>query len=89
MLKSIAIVLSFFPGSVFVLALVSYAVCFVAELGLPGGSANIGLGLLFLAFVINIPTVVVWGLYFATRGSDRRSASRGFHPPGNRVEIDP
>lgn len=68
-MKRIAIVLSIFPGSLFILALVSFVVCSIAELGLASGSANIGLGLLFIAFLINIPTLIVWGLYFATRRS--------------------
>ena len=67
MIKNIAIVLSFFPGSLLVLSLVSFVVCAIAEMGLPGGSANIGLGLLLIAFFINIPTFIVWGVYVAKR----------------------
>lgn len=69
MKKKIAIALTIFPGSLFVLALVSFIVCSIAELGLSSGSANIGLGLLFIALLINIPTFIAWVLYFATRGS--------------------
>lgn len=87
-MKRIAIALSIFPGSLFILAIGSFVVCAIAELGLAGGSANIGLGLLFIAFLINIPTFIVWGLHFATRrsvptlaDSDNRSAEQAAGDP--------
>ena len=77
MKKKIAIALTIFPGSLFVLALASYIVCSIAELGLASGSANIGLGLLCIAVLINIPTFIAWGLYFATRGSGQSPHRQG------------
>ena len=65
--KKIAIALTIFPGGLFALALASFIVCSIAELDLASGSANIGLGLLFIALLINIPTIIAWGFYFATR----------------------
>jgi len=52
--------ISIFTGSILAIAVVSYVVCSIAEAGLPSGSANIGLGLLFLAVLINIPVLIYW-----------------------------
>ena len=72
LMKKIAIALSIFPGSLFVIALVSFVVCSIVELGLAGGGANIGLGLLALAALINLPTFVVWIVYLANLRDEGR-----------------
>ena len=66
-MKRVAVALSIFPGSLFVLALASFVICSIAELGLSGGSANIGLGLLLIALIINIPTIAAWVIFVARR----------------------
>ena len=66
-MKKLAITLSIFPGMLFVIALVSYVLSATAEQGLPSGGVNIGLCLLMLAGMINVPTLVVWVFYFAGR----------------------
>lgn len=59
-MRKLAIVLTIFPGSLFVLAAGSYTACRLAEAGLPSGGPDIGLGLLLVAALINIPTVLAW-----------------------------
>lgn len=77
-MKKLAIILSIFPGILFVIALGSYLICSFLERDLPPGSANIGLGLLFLAALINIPTMVAWCIYFARKsGGGAQTADRG------------
>lgn len=71
-MKKLAIVLSVFPGSLLVLALASFVICSIAEAGLAGGSANIGLGLLLIAVGINIPTIVAWLIFLGRRGRTER-----------------
>ena len=66
-MKKLAIILSIFPGILFVIALLSYVICFFAELNLPSGGVNIGLSLLLLAAIINIPTLVVWVIFLARK----------------------
>ena len=66
-MKKLAIVLSIFPGILFVIALLSYVICFFAERDLPSGGVNIGLSLLLLAALINIPTVVVWVIFLSMK----------------------
>lgn len=84
-MKKLAIVLSIFPGILFVIALLSYVICFFAERNLPSGGVNIGLSLLLLAALINIPTIVVWVILLARKrdegtktapGDDARSGKR-------------
>ena len=77
-MKKLAIILSIFPGILFVIALGSYLICSYLERDLPPGSANIGLGLLFLAALMNIPTMVAWCIYFARKsGGGAKTADRG------------
>lgn len=59
-MKKAAILLTIFPGSLFMLAFVSYILCSIAERDLPKGGANIGLGILFLTASVNIPTILIW-----------------------------
>ena len=67
-MKKIAIVLSVFPGCLFAIALVSLVVCAIAERNLPPApGANIGLGLLALAALINIPTAIAWMVVLVQR----------------------
>ena len=74
-MKKLAIALSIFPGILSVIALLSYLVCFFAERNLPPGGVNIGLSLLLLAALINIPTVLAWVVFFArTRGEGGKTA---------------
>ena len=63
MSKKIAIVLSVFPGSLFVIALISYICCSIAERDLPKAGVDIGLGILCIAFLVNIPTIIAWGIF--------------------------
>jgi hypothetical protein len=78
LMKKLAIILSIFPGILFVIALGSYVICSYLERDLPRGSANIGLGLLFLAALINIPTMVAWCIYFIRKsGGGSQTADRG------------
>lgn len=79
-MKIVAIALSIFPGSLFVIALVSFVICGIAELGLPGGSANIGLGILFLALIFNIPTILAWSAHFAMAAWKIGDESRARQP---------
>jgi uncharacterized membrane protein YgdD (TMEM256/DUF423 family) len=58
--KWVAIGLSVFPGSLFVLALLNLVVCGILELNEPRGTANIGLGILYLSAIINVPTMIAW-----------------------------
>ena len=66
-MKKLAITLSIFPGVLFVIALVSYLGSSFAEMGQASGGVDIGLCLLILSAIINIPTVVVWEFYVASR----------------------
>lgn len=84
-MRKLAIALSVFPGILFVIALLSYVICFFAERNLPSGGVNIGLSLLLLAALINIPTIVVWVILLARKrdegtktatGGDTRSGKR-------------
>ncbi|MBT8044949.1 MAG: hypothetical protein KJO79_08355 [Verrucomicrobiae bacterium] len=76
-MKKLAIALTIFPGVLFVIALISYVICSIAERNLPPGGVNIGLSLLLLAALINIPTIVVWLIFLARqRGNgEQRSQS--------------
>ena len=74
MTKKIALLLSIFPGSLFVLAFASYVICSIAESGLPGGTANIGLGILALAALLNLPTMVAWGAWFVSKSGSKPKA---------------
>lgn len=77
-MKKLAIILSIFPGILFVIALGSYLICSYLERDLPPGSANIGLGLLFLSALINIPTMAAWCIYFIRKsGGSSQTADRG------------
>ncbi len=62
-----AITLTIFPGILFVIALISYMTSSFAEMGLASGGVDIGLCLLILSAVVNIPTLVVWVFYMASR----------------------
>lgn len=84
-MKKLGIVLSIFPGILFVIALLSYVICFFAERNLPSGGVNIGLSLLLLAAFINIPTIVVWVIFLARkRGEGTKTASGGDTKTGMR-----
>ena len=72
-MKKLAIALTVFPGSLFALALVSFVVCSIAELGLAPGSANIGLGLVLVALTLNIPTIIAWIVYILMRRAPSRN----------------
>ena len=77
-MKKPAIALSIFPGALFVIALLSYVICLFAERNLPPGGVNIGLSLLLLAALINIPTILAWVIFFArTRGEGRNTTDGG------------
>ena len=93
-MKKLAVALSIFPGILFVIALLSYVVCFFAERNLPPGGVNIGLSLLLLAALINIPTIVAWVIFFARKrgegtktalGGDTRSGGPGLAAPRDEV----
>ena len=58
--KLIAIGLYVFPGSLFVLALANYVIFSILESGQPSGTANIGLAFLYMAAMINVPTLIAW-----------------------------
>ena len=64
-MKKLAIALSIFPGALFVIALLSFVISSIAERNLPSGGVNIGLSLLLLSALINIPTIVVWVTFIA------------------------
>ena len=66
-MKKLAITLSIFPGILFVIALVSYLGSSFTEMGQASGGVDIGLCLLMLAGMINVPTLVVWVFYIASR----------------------
>jgi hypothetical protein len=66
-MKRIAMILSVCTGGLFILALVSCVYCSIAERNLPKGGANIGLGILYITLFINIPTIIVWCVYFIKR----------------------
>ena len=75
-MKKLAIALSIFPGILLVIALLSYVICSIAERNLPPGGVNIGLSLLLLAALINIPTMAAWLVFLARkRRQGVRSAS--------------
>ena len=77
-MRKLAIGLSIFPGILFVIALLSYVICFFAERSLPSGGVDIGLSLLLLAALINIPTIVVWVIFLARkRGEGTKTAPGG------------
>ena len=65
MSKKIAIALSVFPGVLFVGILISYICCSIAERNLPKAGANIGLCILGLAFLVNIPTIIAWIIFLS------------------------
>jgi hypothetical protein len=91
LMKRIAIALSVFPGSLLVLALVSYVFSSIAEAGLPGGGVNIGLCLLLLALLVNIPTILVWiGCAVKRRGpaEEGKRESREDETEESRIESD-
>ena len=69
-MKKLAITLSIFPGILFVIALVSYVICSIAERDLPAGGVNIGRCLLLLAAMLNVPTLMVWVFYLVGRRDD-------------------
>lgn len=75
-MKKLAIALSIFPGGLLVIALLSYVICSIAERNLPPGGANIGLGLLFLAAVVNVPTLLSWILFFARKRGESTETRR-------------
>lgn len=75
-MKKVAIALSIFPGILFVIALISYLICSVAERNLPPGGVNIGLSLLLLAALINIPTMVAWLILLARKRDQGVQAAR-------------
>ena len=84
-MKKLAIALSVFPGILFVIAFLSYVICFFAESNLPPGGVNIGLSLLLLAALINIPTIAAWVIFFAKkRGEGTKIAPRGDTRSGKR-----
>ena len=84
-MKKLAIVLSIFPGILFVIALLSYVICFFAERNLPSGGVNIGLSLLLLAALVNIPTIVAWVIFLARkRGEGTKTAPGGDTRTGKR-----
>lgn len=76
-MKKLAIALSIFPGILFVIALLSYVICSVAERNLPPGGVNIGLSLLLLAALINIPTLAAWLIFLATKRGQGVQTARG------------
>ena len=77
-MKKLAVTLSIFPGILFVIALLSYVICVIAERNLPPGGVNIGLSLLLLAALINIPTILAWVIFFARkRGEGRETTPDG------------
>ena len=84
-MKKLAIALSVFPGILFVIALLSYVICFFAERSLPSGGVNIGLSLLLLAALVNIPTIVAWVIFLARkRGEGTKPAPGGDTRSGKR-----
>ncbi|NNC89723.1 MAG: hypothetical protein HKN82_14805 [Akkermansiaceae bacterium] len=77
-MKKLAIALSIFPGILFVIALLSYVICFIAERNMPPGGVDIGLSLLLLAALINIPTIVAWVVFLVRkRGEDTNTKQGG------------
>jgi hypothetical protein len=74
-IKSFAILLSIFPGILFALALFSYVCCSYAQRNLSKAGADIGLGILMLAALINIPTAIAWFMYFIFQISERNKQS--------------
>ena len=88
-MKNLAIALSIFPGILFVIALLSYLICFFAERNLLPGGVNIGLSLLMLAALINIPTVLAWVVFFSTKRGEGGKPGHGCHTkrPKRRVFV--
>ena len=76
-MKKLAISLSIFPGMLFVIALLSYVICSIVERNLPPGGVDIGLGVLLLAALINIPTMVAWLVFLARKRGDGVQTGRG------------
>ena len=76
-MKKLAIALSIFPGILFVIALLSCVICSVAERNLPPGGVNIGLSLLLLAALINIPTMAAWLIFLAGKRGQGVQRARG------------
>jgi len=76
-MKKLAIALSIVPGILFVIALLLYVICSVAERNLPPGGVNIGLSLLLLAALINIPTMAAWLIFLARKRGQSLQTARG------------
>jgi len=72
-MKRIATILSVCTGSLFILALTSCIWCSIAERDLPKGGANIGLGILYITLLINIPTIIVWGVYIFKKQGNKNT----------------
>lgn len=82
-MKKFAIALSIFPGSLFIIALLNYAFFAFVERNIAPSGVNIGLSLLLLAALINVPTIISWVVFFIRkRGEEPKTtvggdASRG------------
>ncbi len=63
-MKKLAIALSIFPGSFLIIAFFNYVFFSFAERNLAPGGVNIGLSLLLLAALINVPTIIAWVVFF-------------------------
>ncbi len=63
-LKKVAIILTCFPGSLLLIAVLNYLIMgFVESSRSVPGDPNIGAGLLVITALINIPTLIMWLLY--------------------------
>ena len=76
-MKKLAIALSIFSGSLLIIALFNYVFFSFVERNLAPGGVNIGLSLLLLAALINVPTIIAWVVFFIRKRGEEPKPTGG------------